>query len=121
MTAEPHGWNKDTIMKCNAQQKIPFVPFLWFETDLHRCPAKLYLGHGVTGLSKSYEHFDFLMVVKDIYWRRPFSLQRFTNGEKTCTEPILHNLCHPDNTVLNIGEGKMIDFSQILSCANFMK
>jgi len=75
---------------------------------MHRCPAKVYLGHGVSGLSKLYENFDFLMVVKNIYRRRSFGLQSLTNGQKTCIEPLLYNLHHPDNTVLDTREGKMI-------------
>jgi hypothetical protein len=69
--AEPHGWNKDAIYACVG---IPFVPFLWFQTGLHQCPAKLYLGHGIAGLSKSYENFDFL-IVKNMYRRRSCGLQ----------------------------------------------
>ena len=86
--------------------RIPFVLFLWYETGLHRCPAKLYLGHSVTCLSKSYEHFDFLMVVKDIYWRRSFGFKSLINGQKTCSEPVLYNLRHPNNAVLDIGKEK---------------
>jgi hypothetical protein len=46
--------------------------------------------------------------VKNIYRRRSFGLQSLTNGQKTCIEPVLFNLHHPGNTVLDTGEGKMI-------------
>ena len=77
------------------------------QTGLHLCPEKLYLGHGVAGLSKSHENFDFLMVVKNIYRRQSFGLQSLTNGQKICIEPVLYSLHHPKNTVLDTGEGKM--------------